>query len=203
MSAQRICQIHGPYDAKEGSCPYCARGSGGRPVAPAPLEEDNLPSNVNFQPYQNGAPGGVGEYEPTKIPGGGSSKGILDFDDDPTVIRTRSDEKTEIFPSNKGEVAVGILWVKEGSEGPKRGRIYKLVTETVIGRTTGNLALDDRYVSNPHAKLVYKEDHFVIGDFMTDNGTFVNGEQIQQQTTLKENDLIKIGTTIFVLKVLA
>jgi len=204
MSANLFCQIHGPYSAKDGSCPFCAQGAGGRPAAPTPLEEDNLPTDIGFSPYQYGAQGGVDDDAKTQPPSGGSGIGFLNSDEDPTIIHsTRNDnDRTELYHSGKAETAKGILWVKEDTEGRKRGRIYHLKDETVIGRKAGDIVLDDRYVSDPHAKLLFKEGHFVIGDLMTSNGTFVNGEQIQQQTVLKENDIIKIGTTVLVLKVL-
>ena len=62
--------------------------------------------------------------------------------------------------------------------------------------------IDNPKVSTTHAKIVYENDHYVIVDFRSKNGTYVNGERIRAETIIKENDLVKIGEVTFVLKVL-
>jgi len=72
----------------------------------------------------------------------------------------------------------------------------------VIGRKKADLILDDPKVSENHAVIAFEDDHFVIVDIKSTNGTSVNGERIRSETILKENDLIKIGEVTFVLKLL-
>jgi pSer/pThr/pTyr-binding forkhead associated (FHA) protein len=72
----------------------------------------------------------------------------------------------------------------------------------VIGRKEGDLILDDPKVSGSHAKFTMEKDDFVIWDFGSSNGTYVNGKKIREATILEENDVIKIGDTIFVIKLL-
>jgi pSer/pThr/pTyr-binding forkhead associated (FHA) protein len=43
----------------------------------------------------------------------------------------------------------------------------------------------------------------VIWDLASRNGTFVNGQEIMSPTLLQENDEIRVGDTVFVLKTLA
>ena len=64
--------------------------------------------------------------------------------------------------------------------------------------------MDDPKVSNPHARfrLNDEDDGFVLWDFGSKNGTYVNDEKIAAATALKENDVVKIGDTEMVLKVL-
>jgi len=57
-------------------------------------------------------------------------------------------------------------------------------------------------VSNPHAKITLEDETYVLWDFGSKNGTTVNDERIRAATELKENDVIKIGDTVMVLKVL-
>ena len=62
-----------------------------------------------------------------------------------------------------------------------------------IGRTPGNdLIIDNLAVSGHHAKFLVDQDHFVIEDLSSLNGTFVNGQRIRR-TTLKDGDEVVIG----------
>jgi hypothetical protein len=94
---------------------------------------------------------------------------------------------------------MGLLWVKEG---PRRGKYYPIKHGTVIGRKEGSLILDDPKVSSRHAKFTIEDEDFVIWDLGTSNGTMVNGRKIREATSLVENDLIKIGESVFVIKLL-
>ena len=64
------------------------------------------------------------------------------------------------------------------------------------------LVLDDPKVSSMHAKFTLEWDDFVLWDLGSSNGTFLNGKKIREATVLEENDLVKIGDTVFVLKLL-
>jgi hypothetical protein len=199
--SELFCPVHGPYDASYGTCPYCA-GILQRPDVPAPLSDEDAPTDINPIPVGGaGYQAGQDENDPTQL---GAERrgnaGFLDDDDvDPTELGNfaRVDDVTEIEFVETG--IVGLLWVKEGQ---RRGRIYKIKDGTIIGRSEGDLVMDDPKVSNPHAKLKVEDDKFVIWDFASHNGTYVNGERIRAATELKENDLIKIGDTVFILKVL-
>jgi hypothetical protein len=194
-----VCQIHGPYDASYGTCPYCSNTLR-RPNAPTPLNEDNLPTDLGARPGSKPAAGWDSEGA-TDLGGARSSKKFLDDDVDPTELgrygRGQRDDVTEI--DNVVTGSLGILWVKDG---PRRGQVYKIKDGTVVGRSTGSLVLDDPKVSNPHAKFTVEEEHFVIWDFGSRNGTFVKDKRIREATILDENDTIKIGEMVFVLKVL-
>jgi hypothetical protein len=135
---------------------------------------------------------------PTEI-GPGRQPGFLDLDEEETEIgRGRMmDDVTELEFVETG--AIAILWVKEGH---RRGKIFKIKDGTVVGRKDGDLILDDPKVSNPHARFRVEEDKYVLWDFGSKNGTYVNGERIREATVLDENDEIKIGDAVFVLKTL-
>ncbi|MGC1377737.1 MAG: FHA domain-containing protein [Anaerolineales bacterium] len=198
--AELLCPQHGPYDSSYGSCPYCA-GSTRRPQAPTPLEDD-LPTDLGQAPRPGGgfAAGGYDDEAPTDIgPGRKSSGRILDLDDEEATQlgRGHRDDVTEI--ENVVTGAQAILWAKEGQ---RRGQILKVKGDSIIGRSEGQIILDDPKVSNPHAKLTLENDTYVLWDFGSKNGTFVNGERIRAATTLKENDTVKIGDRVFVFKIL-
>ncbi len=198
--AELVCPVHGPYDASYGNCPYCS-GAAMRPPKPAPLAEDEMPTGLGVD--ERGY-AGVEDWEeeaPTIVSSSRQRGGFLDIDDDePTQIGHFGGlDVTELDASVAEEGLLGILWVKEGR---RRGKIYKIKDGTVVGRSQGNLMLDDPKVSNPHAKFTEENGQFVLWDFGSKNGTYVNGERIRAATPLKENDLIKMGETIFILKTL-
>jgi len=198
--AEKVCPKHGPYDASYATCPYCqAEAGGGRPAAPMPLDDD-MPTDLGAGPV-GGQGGGYGfndDDAPTEI-GPGRGAGFLDLDDEDETSLGRMNrlDETEIEFVDTG--AQGLLWVKEGN---RRGRVLKIKNGTVVGRSEGDMILDDPKVSNPHAKFTLEDEVFIIWDFGSKNGTFVNGEKIRAATELKENDTIKIGDTTFVLKTL-
>ena len=65
-----------------------------------------------------------------------------------------------------------------------------------------DVVLDDEKVSAFHAKFTVRDNQFLLWDLGSANGTFVNDMAIVAATLLKENDEIRMGNTIFVLKML-
>lgn len=62
-----------------------------------------------------------------------------------------------------------------------------------IGRSPGNdVVIDNLAVSGHHAKLSLDQDHYVIEDMSSLNGTFVNNQRIRR-SQLKDGDEILIG----------
>jgi len=194
--AEKVCPKHGPYDGSYAACPYCqAEAGGGRPAAPMPLDDD-MATDLGAGPV-----GGYGfdDDAPTEIGPGRGGPGFLDLDDEEATSLGRMNrmDETELEFVDTG--AQGLLWVREGA---RRGRVLKIKDGTVVGRSEGDMILDDPKVSNPHAKFTLEDEAFVVWDFGSRNGTFVNGEKIRAATALKENDTVKIGDTLFVLKTL-
>lgn len=67
-----------------------------------------------------------------------------------------------------------------------------------IGRDGDNdLYLRNKSVSRMHARIQYDENAktYLIHDLATENGTFVNGEQIQR-VALSDNDHIRLGNEV-------
>jgi pSer/pThr/pTyr-binding forkhead associated (FHA) protein len=62
-----------------------------------------------------------------------------------------------------------------------------------IGRSPGNdVVIDNLAVSGHHAKLSVDQDHYVIEDLSSLNGTFLNSQRIRR-SVLKDGDEILIG----------
>ena len=63
-----------------------------------------------------------------------------------------------------------------------------------IGRSKRNdLVLADQWLERHHAEIRAEGDRFVLEDFRTKNGAYVNGERIDGTVQLKNNDIITLG----------
>ncbi len=103
------------------------------------------------------------------------------------------DEGREEFPFPNDELAPdqGLLLVKRG---PNAGSTFLLVAAaTSVGRDPGSdVFLDDVTVSRTHATFGRREDGWFITDVGSLNGTYVNGEQVDE-TKLTTGDEVQIG----------
>lgn len=82
--------------------------------------------------------------------------------------------------------------------GAKKGDSFFLQSERLlIGRAEHcDIQIVDSKTSREHAELVKIEDNFILTDLKSQNGVFVNEIKVNQQS-LKENDRIIIGKTVF------
>jgi pilus assembly protein CpaF len=72
--------------------------------------------------------------------------------------------------------------------------------EINVGRVQGNdLMLPKGNVSKHHARILYRDQRFIVTDLKSTNGTYVNGRKISQATLVREGDKIYVGD--FVLRV--
>ncbi len=63
-----------------------------------------------------------------------------------------------------------------------------------IGRSPDNdIMIDNLAVSTLHARVMLDEDHYIVEDQQSLNGTFVNNRRVQQRTVLRDGDAIAIG----------
>jgi predicted component of type VI protein secretion system len=63
-----------------------------------------------------------------------------------------------------------------------------------IGRLAGNtIVVDNPAVSGHHATVFRDGAHFVIEDFASTNGTFVNGKRVRGRHQLRDRDAIRFG----------
>ncbi|MHC4469871.1 MAG: FHA domain-containing protein [Planctomycetota bacterium] len=81
------------------------------------------------------------------------------------------------------------------STGKFSGTEFVVTAGMVIGRRHElPLTLDDPKASREHAKIVAHGEGFALVDLESTNGTFVNGNRIQQ-TRLRDGDSVRIGQT--------
>ena len=91
---------------------------------------------------------------------------------------------------------MAYLIIKNGQRGDLKVPLGE--TPIFIGRSPDkDVCLRDLTVSNSHAKLVWEGGAYRLVDLRSTNGTFVNGEQIDERV-LSHQDEITIGTTTIV-----
>jgi len=74
--------------------------------------------------------------------------------------------------------------------------------ERHIGRNLGNdIVITDEEMSSRHACFSRADGKFWVEDLGSTNGTFVNGQRIQAPTSLRDEDLLKMGRTFLKFKV--
>lgn len=96
------------------------------------------------------------------------------------------------FPHDELERGQALLLVKRG---PNAGSTFLLTNDvTTIGRNTDSAVfLDDITVSRRHATIERRDgDAFFVMDAGSLNGTYVNGEQVDE-TKLASGDEVQIG----------
>ena len=86
-------------------------------------------------------------------------------------------------------------------EGDDAGRQTPLEGSIEIGRegSTG-LALDDEQASRRHARVTAQGDTATVEDLGSTNGTYLNGQPIEGERTLRPGDRLRVGLTVFELR---
>ena len=81
--------------------------------------------------------------------------------------------------------------------------VYPLLeSEYSIGRGPENkIPIADGSVSTKHARIARTPEGFVLEDLQSRNGTFVNGERLEQPRVLADGDLIRLGKVILTFNV--
>ena len=71
-----------------------------------------------------------------------------------------------------------------------------------IGRSReADIPLLDDKVSRVHCGICLSDGEFYLKDLKARNGTFVNGQRVEDTIKLKPGDRIQVGSTIFVMEV--
>ncbi len=84
-------------------------------------------------------------------------------------------------------------------QGPDKGRTYELAAEeSILGRISETLQLNDPTVSRRHARLVPQSGEWLIEDLGAANGTYVNGVRLRKLQKLQQGDQLRAGSTVLV-----
>ena len=111
----------------------------------------------------------------------------------------RGEDADETIVESRVEGMLGWLIVKRGQ---RRGQVFAIRSGSTIGRKGTDIVLNDPKITRLHAKIGVRGEQFIVADVLSENGTYVNGERIQGERVLAENDEIRVGDVVLVLKVL-
>lgn len=96
------------------------------------------------------------------------------------------------------QVFLKEAWLKV-AQGFRAGRELLLAKdETTIGRAEGcDLGLfGDNSIERLHARILLKNNRYLLADADTPGGTFLNEERISKPTLLKSGDVIRVGNSV-------
>jgi diguanylate cyclase (GGDEF)-like protein len=82
--------------------------------------------------------------------------------------------------------------------GAKLGKRYPLTeSTTVVGRSpTVQIVISEASVSRQHARYVLVGDNVLVEDLGSSNGTYVNDVRTEGQVTLRDGDIVRLGTIL-------
>ena len=83
---------------------------------------------------------------------------------------------------------------------PNQGTEVPVEPGATIGREGCDITLSDPDVSRRHAAIQIVRDEVSIEDLGSTNGTFVNGQRIEERRRLSDGDEIQIGSTVWRLR---
>jgi hypothetical protein len=86
------------------------------------------------------------------------------------------------------------------TSGPLSGQSIELQGDLVVGREDTDLEIDDAEISRRHAVLRRHADRLQVEDLGSKNGTFVNGDRIEEPTLVGGGAEIRMGTTVLVVE---
>lgn len=110
-------------------------------------------------------------------------------------VVTQDLRRSVVSPSGDQKNEPGSLVVtSSGQSGPPVGKVFPLNPVTIMGRSMEcDIALNDTFLSTQHARLELRDDEWVLEDMNSTNGTFVNGFEVRDATSIKNGDIIRIG----------
>jgi len=152
-----------------------------------------------------------GGFTPAARPGGAGSPGAAaapkklktQFDaGDPFATPAPARPGAPEAPSAQGRRIVGWLVTFDGD--PDGTSFIVREGRNGIGRdATNEIPLaDDGMVSGTHAYLIWRAGRARIADHNSQNGTFLNEQDVLEQVEVKDGDVIRVGRTRFLVRLL-
>ncbi len=173
IQSTRTCPNGHIYDALLPSCPYCPSPSLRNKIGMNPGGGD-VTSTFNSDAGKTKVMAGSSKGNKTVIVGGDSSIG----------------GSSGVSPARKI-----IGWLVTFTKRPE-GEDFKIYEgrNLISSSSDSDIMIGDPAISSPHCMILYRAGKLIIKDELSTNGTFLNGDIIEE-SELKDNDIIKVGTT--------
>jgi len=194
MSRFKKCPNGHTYKAELSECPICNSGkNAGVPKSSAQTtqiidsldgESFGLKTTTDDEPIQVSS----SEIDPHKDLSKTMVEEEIQVEDENGVVVNQSEKRT-------ASRLVGWLVTYDLDPNGVDFRLFE--GRNLIGRDFNcGICLNDNKVSGQHAILLYRNGKFRIKDNLSVNGTYVMGEDIEDETViLNDGDIIKVGNT--------
>ena len=81
-----------------------------------------------------------------------------------------------------------------GQTGPLNGTRWVIEHDLMVGRDPScDVVISDRQVSRFHARFLFGQDGIILEDLGSKNGTFRNGERLEEPQLLMDGDLLQVS----------
>lgn len=112
-----------------------------------------------------------------------------------SIVAPASAAPTKAVFGSSSPVERGQVTILEPPE--HAGAVMTIGDELTIGRAAScTLTLDDTYVSQLHASIVWRDRQYLAEDTGSTNGTYVNRERLVTSVVLRPGDRLQIGSTV-------
>jgi hypothetical protein len=93
----------------------------------------------------------------------------------------------------RGAISFVVIEPKE-----HRGSTYTLSNVLNIGRVEDNdiVITDDSFISSHHARIEVRPEGVWVVDLQSTNGSFVNGQRLASERSVRKGDRIQVGSTV-------
>lgn len=99
-------------------------------------------------------------------------------------------------PSGNKPRQFGVLVILKG--GPVGFRIPLRAQRLILGRSpAATIRVPDPSISRSHCSLVFNGSHWVVADLASSNGTFLNGQKVEQPTIAMPGDRLGVARVEF------
>lgn len=116
------------------------------------------------------------------------------------VIEESLEAKTLVLSGTALMEAGAGCWSLVADSGPEKGQVIPVTDRIEIGRALEcDISILEPALSRKHAEVEPLGPDLVLRDLGSVNGTYVNAKKIENEVTLKDNDVIQFGKIKFII----
>ena len=95
-----------------------------------------------------------------------------------------------------------MTWKLQAITGEFTGQEISVERDMLVGRhQDAEILLQSTDISRKHAALLFRDDHIWVKDLKSTNGTFVNGERVEQEQEIElhDGDMLQCASFMFMI----
>ena len=95
-----------------------------------------------------------------------------------------------------------MTWKLQAITGEFTGQEISIERDMLVGRDQdAEILLQLKDISRKHAALLFRDDHVWVKDLKSTNGTFVNGERVEQEQEIElhDGDMLQFASFMFMI----